>query len=212
MNETENAPKHLKHFTSLLSFIGIMASGGLRLSKTKKWEDQNDRAALAAYRHAKGAEKIRALCFAQGGEQIHHWFCYAKKDYGCCIHFKDGPLLAVLGREPAFLCDSLVYMSSDDFKTEWLRQQPVEKWPFIKRRPYEAEQEYRVIWTGSAGTEPPVIPVAGLIGHITLAPGLAGTPQGEAIKTTLEAAYKLPVYFSLLLRDEKRWISKFRNI
>jgi hypothetical protein len=87
----------------------------------------------------------------------------------------------------------------------------MEKLPFIKRRPYEAEQEYRVIWTGAAGAEPPVIPVEGLIDHITLAPGLAGTPQGEALKKLLETAYKLTVHFSLLLRDEKHWISKFNN-
>jgi hypothetical protein len=211
MNENENTPKYLKHFTSLFSFISIMESGGLRLSRTEEWEDKNDRAALAAYKRKTGAEETCALCFAQGKEQIHHWFYYAKKDSGCCIHFKDEPLLAALGREPAFLCDSVSYMSSEDFTAAWLRQQPVEKLPFIKRRPYETEQEYRVIWTGKADTKPPVVPVSGLIDYVTLAPGLIATPQGEALKTMLETTYKLTVRFSLLLRDND-WISKFNNI
>jgi hypothetical protein len=101
-------------------------------------------------------------------------------------------------------------MSSKDFTAAWLKQQPVEKWPFIKRRPYEAEQEYRVIWTGAAGTEPPLIPVAGLIDYITLAPGLAATPRGAALKKMLEAAYELPVQFFRLLQDDE-WISKFKS-
>jgi hypothetical protein len=210
MHENENTPKYLKHFTSLFSFIGIMESGSLALSKTDGWEDKHDRAALDAYKRKTGAGEIRALCFAQGKEQIHHWFYYAKKDSGCCIHFKDGPLLAALGGEASFLCDSVSYLSSEELTAAWLNQQPVEQWPFIKRRPYEAEQEYRVIWTGKAGAEPPVIPVAGLIDYITLAPGLAATPQEAALKKMLEAAYELPVQFSRLLQDGD-WISKFKN-
>jgi hypothetical protein len=212
MNENENTPMYLKHFTSLFSFISIMESGVLRLSGTDKWEDKNDSAALAAYKRKTGAEKTCVLCFAQGKEQIHHWFYYAKKDSGCCIHFKDEPLLAALGREPSFLCDSVSYMSSKDVTAEWLRQQPVEKLPFIKRRPYEAEQEYRVIWRGKADAESPLIPVAGLIDNVTLAPGLIATPQGEALKKMLETTYKLTVHFSLLLRNENHWISRFNNI
>ncbi|MDR2176501.1 MAG: hypothetical protein LBP20_00470 [Treponema sp.] len=211
MNETENTPKYLKHFTDLLSFIIIMETGGLRLSSTDGWEDKNDYAALAAYKRKTGAGEIRALCFAQGKEQIHHWFYYAKKDSGCCIHFKDEALLAALGGEPAFLRGSVSYMSSKDFTAAWLKQQPVEKWPFIKRRPYEAEQEYRVIWTGDAGAEPPLIPVAGLIDYITLAPGLAGTPRGEALKKMLETTYKLTVQFSRLLQNDD-WISRFNTL
>jgi hypothetical protein len=212
MNETENTPRRIKHFTRLLSFISIMETGGLALSKTDKWEDRNDYAALDAYKRKTGAGEIRALCFAQGDEQIHHWFYYAKKDSGCCIHFKDEDLLTALRREPAFLCDSVSYISSEDFKAAWLKQQPVEKWPFIKRRPYEAEQEYRVIWTGDVGTEPPPIPIAGLIDHITLAPGLAADPRGAALKTLLETRYALTVHFSRLLRDDTHWISKFDKI
>jgi hypothetical protein len=210
MHENKNTPKYLKHFTSLLSFVSIMESGGLALSKTDKWEDKNDYAALDSYKRKSGAGEIRALCFAQGKEQIHHWFYYAQKDSGCCIHFKDGPLLAALGGESSFLCDSVVYLSSEDFTAAWLKQQPVEKWPFIKRRPYEAEQEYRVIWTGKVGAEPPLIPVAGLIDHITLAPGLAATPRGAALKKMLEAVYELPVHISRLLQDGD-WISKFKS-
>jgi hypothetical protein len=118
MSENENVPRRIKHFTGLLSFISIMESGGLALSRTDKWEDQNDSAALAAYQRKTGAGEVRALCFAQGDEQIHHWFCYAKKDSGCCIHFKDDALFAAMEKEPAFLRNLVMYMPPDDFTAE----------------------------------------------------------------------------------------------
>jgi hypothetical protein len=65
------------------------------------------------------------------------------------------------------------------------------------------------IWTGDTGAEPPPIPIAEFIDHITLAPGLAATPQGEAFKKMLETRYSLTVHFSRLLRDDTHWISKF---
>jgi hypothetical protein len=211
MNEEKKSPQRLKHFTNIPALIGILESGALRLSApTDLWEDKNDLAAVKAFKRKTGAQEIRVICFASGDEQIHHWFHYAKKDSGCCIHLNTDALLATLQKESAFLMDFIDYKSAADLSAAWLKNLPVEKIPFIKRRPFEAEQEYRVIWTGKADAEAPSIPVAGLIDYITLAPGLAGQ-KGDGLRQMLETKYALTVKQSRLLEDDE-WIGKFDHV
>jgi hypothetical protein len=210
MNKTKTQPQRLKHFTTIPALIGILESGALRLSaSTDLWEDKNDLAAVNAYKRKTGAGQVRVLCFASGDEQIHHWFHYAGKDSGCCIHFKTDALLALLRKENTFLKDSIDYKSAGDLSAAWLKDQPVEKIPFIKRRPWELEQEYRVIWKGSAEQQAPSIPITGLIDYITLAPGLAGR-KGDGLRQMLESKYTITVKQSRLLED-KEWIARFQR-
>ncbi|GHU53040.1 hypothetical protein FACS1894200_13580 [Spirochaetia bacterium] len=214
INETKTSPIRLKHFTSIVALAGILESGTLCLSdpnqENSPWEDKNDLAALNAYKRITGAQKIRVLCLAQGDEQIHHWFYYAKKDAGCCIHFKTDALLAALQQENAFLSGFIVYKPKAELSAAWLRTQPVEKLPFIKRRAFEAEQEYRVIWKGTEDTECPPISVVDCIDHITLGPGLA-EQKGAGLKRLLETKYALTVNHSRLLKDDD-WITRFDTV
>jgi hypothetical protein len=208
-NGNEGRPELLKHYTGLAALAGILESGELCPGDPSQWEDRNDAAAAGAYQRKTGADQIRVFSFAEGPEQIHHWFYYAKKDNGVCIHFKTPLLLEALQREPSFSRGPVDYVSRDDLPAK-LKTLPVERIPFIKRRPYETEQEYRVVWTGAVGEKAPAVAVTGLIEYITLAPGLAG-PKGCGLHRMLETKYGLTVKRSRLLEDAD-WIRCFEHL
>jgi hypothetical protein len=210
MNKREGEPGPLKHYTRLPALFGILETGSLTFGDPASWEDKHDRASLEAYRRLSGRRKARVLCLAEGTEQIHHWFYYAKKDSGCCIHFKTSKFLAAIKKESRFLCGFVNYTPEKELSAAELKKTPPEAIPFIKRRAYEGEKEYRIIWTGEEDEEAPGIPVLDLIQSITLGPGPAG-PFRETLKQMLKAKYGLPVNFSRLL-ENPAWIRKFDRL
>ena len=223
MTVQDTAPQRLCHYTSLANLVSILEQGALELRAPCRWEDRNDAASVEAYRRKTGAAQIRVLSFAAGDEQIHLWFAYARKDCGGCIRFKTPALLAALDRIPGLVHGRpMRYISQKDLSAKELRALPPEALPFIKRRPYEAEQEYRVLWSGGPDETPPTISIEGLVEGITLAPGISANkaadkdaPFATALAEMLEARYTeryaLKVRHSRLLSSPD-WISLFANL
>ncbi|MDR2482473.1 MAG: hypothetical protein LBD08_02445 [Treponema sp.] len=209
-NPSDTHPQGLCHYTSLANLVSILETGALILSDPARWEDRNDAASVEAYRRKTGAAQVRVLSLASGDEQIHLWFAYARKEYGAYLRFNTSALLAALERIPGLVCGPLRYTPREDISAAELRAAGPEALPFIKRRPYEAEQEYRVLWTGGPDESPPEIPIAGLLDRVTLAPGMAA-PFGPALAEMLAARYTLKVQRSRLLNSPD-WISLFNNL
>ena len=148
--------------------------------------------------------------FASGDEQIHLWFAYAKKEYGGCIRFNTPALLAAIKRTPGLVHGPMRYTPREEITAKELKASAPEDLPFIKRRPYAAEQEYRVLWSGGPDETPPAIPLAGIVEGVALAPGMAA-PFGTALAAMLEARYGLKVRHSRLL-NSPGWISLFNTL
>ncbi|MDR2489813.1 MAG: hypothetical protein LBD20_00245 [Spirochaetaceae bacterium] len=220
----------LCHYTSLANLIAILEDDKLTLRSPARWDDRNDAASMEAFRRKTGAAQVCAVSFASGDEQIHHWFNYACKTYGGCIHFNTAALLAALDAIPGLIHRPIRYIPQEEISAKKLAALPPEDLPFIKRRPYEAEQEYRVLWSGGPDDAPPSIPLSGLIDHLTLAPGMttphasgeangeaAGKPNpfGPALADMLTAHYSgrygLAVHQSRLLYS-RDWTSLFDNV
>jgi hypothetical protein len=218
----ERIPTRLCHYTSLSKLVSILESGTLRLNDPAEWEDKNDAASVLAYLRKTGAEQVRAVSFADGDEQIHHWFEYAHKEYGAGIRFKTPALLAALKKEKRFVCGPMCYTPLNELSAKELKTYAPEELPFIKRRPYESEQEYRVLWTGGLAETPPAIPVAGLIDCVTLAPGMTKplpsgveNPFGPALAEMLSARYAERYGFKVQqsrLLNSPDWRSLFNKL
>jgi len=210
MNNT-GKPLPLKHFTSRANLLSILESQSLRLSSTDNWIDKNDAASVAAYKRVTGAGDVRVLCLAQGREMVHHWFTYAPND-GCCIMLNAEKLLAQFDGQASFLHGHVTYFSRQDISAKMLRELPCEKLPFIKRRPYECEQEYRVIWSAAAPPQnsAPAISIKGCIENVTLAPGFPGH-EAQSLIDLLRDRYALQTNRSRILNRED-WTSLFDNL
>jgi hypothetical protein len=210
MSECTNntAPKFLRHYTSIEALYSILDSKTLRFGDPEAWVDENDAASIRAFRRKKGAARAGVICLAAGPEQIHHWNTYAPK--GCRIEFDEHQFEEEINRHK-LLCGFVHYCSSEDLSAETLRDKKIDELPFIKRRPYEGEQEYRIIWYGSAGETVPEITVKDRVSSITLYPNIS-TPKFEAIKDNLKTKYQIETVNRSRLLKYDAWISRFDNL
>jgi hypothetical protein len=208
----ENAAKeakYLKHYTSLSNLKKILGRGYLLLGSAESWEDRNDAASVEAFCRLKGQGiEARVICLAEDEEVITHWKTYASK--GCCIQFNTGVLLNYLEKLGTdFLHDFVDYKPMEELTAGFLGKLPLDKFPFLKRRAYECEREYRVVWFGKKReVKNARIPLEkGIVAYITLAPDL---PNREKIQKSLEKKYGIEVKLSRITKNDD-WIARFRN-
>ena len=197
-----------RHYTRLSALLSILESGALALADPAKWTDRNDFASVEAFRRGKGVKGLGVLCFAFGPESSHHWARYAEGD-GCCIMFDGGRLLERIAAS-GLLHGEVRYYSVEDLTAAKLRAMGVDALPFIKRRPYECESEYRVVWAGERTGKGPVLDVGGCIDCVTLSADFNPHAAG-AVERLLNERYKTKTKRSRLLASDQ-WISKFKNL
>jgi len=203
----KKTPKFIKHYTSIEYLHKILKDNYLLLGDPQKWSDKNDRAALQAFCNLKGnGIKAKSICFAEGEETMHNWIEHAKN--GCCISFTDEILKKTKG--PHFLSNFVKYKPASKITSLYLKKQKIEDIPFIKRRPYECEKEYRVIWFGTSKEPAKIHFNKNLIKYITLSPKMSEAKR-KKLQTELENKYGISVKLSRLIKDPE-WISKFENL
>ncbi|MCL1957393.1 MAG: DUF2971 domain-containing protein [Fibromonadales bacterium] len=196
---TAKKPDFLRHYTSIEFLYKILDSGYLLLSDPgKKWEDQNDVAAVRAFCRIKGnGTEARAVCFLDGEESISHWKTFAEEE-GCCISFDRNEILKqVKGTD--FLHGPVEYKR--EIKANELKKlipKNIKKIPFIKRNPYKCEEEYRIIWFGTGEVPKIHFKREKAIKSITLSPWISDIDR-EKIKKHIEEKYDIKAQFSRIL-------------
>lgn len=139
-------PKFLNRFTTLPFAIDLISRKKITLLNPNKWEDYNDRLTIERYKNLKGYNSIYALCLSDEGETIHHWNAFANGVSGCCIKFHYEKLIADLESANGVIYGKTDYIKLPDLKNINLND---EKLPFIKRHPFEPENEFRIIATSN---------------------------------------------------------------
>lgn len=134
----------LNRFTTLPVLLDFLERKKLVLLDPKSWDDKNDTEVILAYKGKKGIEKLFALCFTHDYETIHHWKTFANGSSGCCIEFEADKLIQIFKK--AKLRHGIVEYKKINEATP--NSFKLNQMPFIKRKPYECEQEYRIIWEG----------------------------------------------------------------
>lgn len=133
----------LRRYTTLPQLIHLLRTRSLTLLDPKHWDDKNDGALIEKYRQKYDFERILALCFTQASETYHHWRIYAHGIGGVCIEFNKQRLLATLKKQSGLRSGSVEYVRIDRLADY---QGKPRRWPFIKRRPYAGEEEFRIIY------------------------------------------------------------------
>jgi hypothetical protein len=204
----DGMPKFLRHYTSIETLYSILDSKTLRFSDPQDWVDENDAASIRAFRRKKGVAQARVICLANGLEQIHHWNTYAPQ--GCRIEFDEHKFDEEINRHK-LLCGFVQYYSSEELSAAFLRAKEIDELPFIKRHPYKGEQEYRIIWYGSAAETVPGINIKDCISSITLYPNIS-TLKFEAIKDNLKTKYQIETVNRSRLLKSDDWINRFDHL
>lgn len=199
----------LNRFTSLPILLDLLERQKLVLLDPESWDDENDTDIILEYKRKANIEKLFALCFTHESETIHHWKTFANGPAGCCIEFKADRLIAIFNSVKGLRHGKVSYKRINDARSPL----ELEKTPFIKRRPYEFEREYRAIWEGKCEADCFEIDMPlDTIRRITFSQQMPEVIF-ESVKSMLVRNYpglKRKINRSTIYRNET-WINYFRT-
>jgi hypothetical protein len=133
-----------RRYTNLAATIHILRNKTVSLVNPATWDDKNDAYFMAEYKRIVGAKSVLALCFAECGETYHHWRVFCQGVDGVCIELNKENLLSSF-RQDKFIKHG--YVKYELIKNVRARKSFMpEELPFLKRRPFEDEREYRIIY------------------------------------------------------------------
>jgi hypothetical protein len=136
-------PLLLNRFTSLPSALDVLSRKRITLLSPEAWEDRNDAYYLERYREEMKFRSVLAICFSLKRETFHHWRVFSSGSCGVCIEFNKAKLLQSVANQKGFRSGNVTYPLISQLQ----RNTPeLETWPFLKRRPFEDEKEFRIIY------------------------------------------------------------------
>lgn len=206
----ETEIKKLNRFTTLPFLLDMLNRKKLTLLNPNYWEDYNDRETMDTYRKKIKAESIYALCLTHKNETIHHWNAFADGTSGCCIEFSPTRLIEILDKE-----------NISHKKTEYIRIKDLpnleittEQLPYVKRYPFEPENEYRII-AASKEKQKSIFEIdinIEIIRRVTLSNKMPENVFESNKKILLQIAPQLKgkIYHSTLYGNNN-WITHFRK-
>lgn len=134
-------PRLLSRFTTLPVLVDILQMQHLVLLDPKTWEDRNDAYYIERYKEQRDLKTVLALCFSTKAETFHHWKVFSSGSSGIRIEFKAEELIAS-AKGQGIKCRSVMYKLIKDVESPTPN---LADWPFLKRKPYADEGEYRFL-------------------------------------------------------------------
>lgn len=134
--------EYLRRYTDLPNLLYLLINSKLTLLDPSAWEDKNDIYFLLKYKELKKLQTLLALCFTTKAETFHHWKVFAGHSGGICIRFKKEKLLNSL-TNTKITTGPVNYRLMRNLQSD---PPLLADLPFIKRKQYEDESEYRIIY------------------------------------------------------------------
>jgi len=134
--------KFLRRYTTLAALSHMLLRRKITLLDPQSWEDRNDAFFMEQYKLRNGLKSVLAICFARGEETHHHWKCFSPGGDGVCIEFDKAKTVAGMGAQ-GVKCGPVEYRTIEQLR---LKPPTIDELPFIKRWPYQNENEYRMIY------------------------------------------------------------------
>jgi hypothetical protein len=201
IKKTSPSPEFLYRYTSLPILLDLLVEQRITLLSPETWEDWNDAYYLERYREEMHFRTLLAVCFSTHHETFHYWRVFSNGSSGVCIEF-DGPTLLKHFSGKGFRRGEVKYCLIKELQKE---KPELETWPFLKRRPFEDEHEYRIIYetkTDSLSSKSVSINVSS-IKQITLSPWLPRKAAHSviAVVKSIEGCENLDVIRSSLINN-----------
>lgn len=136
--------KYLRRYTDLPSLIYLLSKKKITFLDPQSWDDRNDSYYLSVYKDKRDLNSVLALCFTQTPERYHHWKVFAGNSSGICIVFNRDKFLNILKeKHEEIRMGEVKYLTID--QRESIKAN-IGDLPFIKRKAFEDDEEYRVIY------------------------------------------------------------------
>ncbi len=199
------APETLRRYTNLAAALHLLQTKKITLLNPATWDDKNDAYFMAEYKRILSAQTVLALCFSDTTETYHHWRVFSHGSDGVCIEFNKAPLLKSLNKITKLKKGKIKYELIKSLAK--LKSIDVEKLPFLKRKPYEPECEYRLIYVDMAKSQEfRDIPVeTDWIRRITLSPWMSKS-LADSVRQTLRSiggCSKIAISRSTLISNDE---------
>ena len=134
---------HLRRYTSFPILLDMLVNRRITLINPASWEDRNDSFYVEKYREIKKLRTLLALCFTTKPETFHHWKVFAGNSGGICVRFNTEKLVACFKQVPGIRTGTVIYRRMRDLKHN---PPSVNELLFLKRKQYEDETEFRIIY------------------------------------------------------------------
>ncbi len=150
------------------------------------------------------------MCFCKGAETIHHWKTYAEGVLGCCIEFDKYKLLNCFHNISCVRWADVDYKEIKEIESEVIE---LNDYPFIKRIPYQFENEFRILWEGKTKLKSIDLDIdLSSIDKITLSQRIPKElfTSFEKLLRTFINEYPIEINRSTLFENDK-WIKAFKK-
>jgi hypothetical protein len=164
--------------------LDILQHKRITLIGPETWEDRNDAYYMNRYRQEKGLKTLVAICFAERSERFHHWKVFSPGSSGICLEFDKKKLLSAFTSTKGVRTSAMRYLWIKDVTA---KRPPISEWPFLKRKVYVDECEFRIVYqdtTTAALTKSFPIDLSS-IRKITLSPWLHEA-VAESVRETIQ--------------------------
>lgn len=132
----------LWRYTELPFLIYLLKTKRLTLLSPKLWDDINDSHYIEIYQKRKKLETVLALCFTEKRETYHHWSVFSGRKAGISIAFYKNKLVS-WAQHQGLRYDSVIYYNNKELLAKKL---DIDNLPFIKRKAFEDEKEFRLLY------------------------------------------------------------------
>ncbi len=208
--KTKQRSRKLNRYTTLPVLLDLLRRKKIVLLDPTTWEDRNDAEIILEYKRRKKISKLFAVCFSIGGGTVHHWKTYADGISGCCIEFDERKLLTCFHGIKEVRCGNVIYKMIEEVENEKI---DLDRIPFIKRRPYRIEKEFRILWEGETDRKTIDVDIElDSISKITLSQGIPADVY-TSIKQLLRGKINNPStkINRSTLYENSRWIKAFKK-
>lgn len=134
--------KILRKYTTLPVLLDILYRNKLTLLKPDSWSDRNDVKVMLHYQELYKPKLVLATCFSFGAESVYHWNAFSNGNAGCMIEINAKKFFEKLSSYQSLVCGKIKYLKINQISNNNFH---VNDLPFLKRFPYECEDEIRLV-------------------------------------------------------------------
>jgi len=193
----------VRRYTDLPALIAMLVERQITLLDPDTWDDKNDSYFLRVYKEKKRLQSVLALCFTQNTETYHHWRVFASGSSGVSITFRRHELVRAIRKTVGVRTGRVRYLKVGEIRN---RMPAINTLPFLKRYPFEQENEFRVIFESHKKLHSMSIAIPlTCIDRITLSPWLhpALAPHVKKMLRGVQGCSKLVIARSTLINNDE---------
>jgi hypothetical protein len=139
-------PPVLHRYMDFPELLYCLENNLIILGNPLYWEDKNDTFMIGQYVETNNLNNLFVSCFTSCGDAYHFWKIYAQKQTGICVTYDTLKVLDAIKKDPQSSEFRFEKVHYETYVNLSKREARIEEYPFIKRKAFIAEDEYRLIF------------------------------------------------------------------